>query len=47
MNYLSNYLPSLIKTKVYFNDPDLEQIKASADLGVHAVELRWKILKPL
>ncbi len=41
MNYLSNYLPSLIKkTKVsLFIDPDLEQIKASADLGVHAVEL--------
>ena len=42
MNYLSDFLPELIKKiKVsLFIDPDLEQIKEAAKtLGVQAVEL--------
>ncbi len=42
MNYLSDFLPELIKKKIkvsLFIDPDLEQIKAAKTLGVQAVEL--------
>tara|TARA_B100000029_G_scaffold504469_1_gene583379 strand:- start:172 stop:915 length:744 start_codon:yes stop_codon:yes gene_type:complete len=42
MNYLSNYLPDLLKKKIkvsLFIDPDLEQIKAAKNLGVDSVEL--------
>ena len=41
MDYLSAFLPELLKkTKVsLFIDPDFDQIYASKELGVHAVEL--------
>jgi len=41
MDYLGGFLPDLLKkTKVsLFIDPDFEQIYASKELGVHAVEL--------